>query len=73
MSDLSVEEQQNVVKFKKVYENAVSLSNIIALSSAVVLGLSGGNVADAVNGQPVTRAVLSNMIANRIKEKCLTA
>ncbi len=71
MSDLTIEEQQNAVRTKKVVENAVSMSNIVELATGVMVLLAGKDTADAVNGQPVTRAVVGNIVANRIKEKWL--
>lgn len=71
MTDLTIEEQQNVVKAKKVADNAVTLSNIVELATSVVIKLAGKDIADSINKQSLNRTVLSNMVANRIKEKVI--
>lgn len=71
MSDLTIEEQQNVVKTKKVADNAVTLSNVVELATSVVIKLAGKDIADSINKQSLNRSVLSNMVANRIKDKIL--
>lgn len=69
--DLTIEEQQDRLKTKKIMDNAVTLSNIVELSASVVIRMAGKDVADSINKQSLNRTVLSNLVANRIKEKVL--
>ena len=71
MSDMTIEEQQDRLKTKKIMDNAVVLSNIVELATSVVIKLAGKDVADSINKQSLNRSVLSNLVANRIKEKAL--
>lgn len=71
MSDLTVEEQQNLLKTKQIMDNAVPLSNVVELATSIVIQLAGKDVADSINKQSLNRTVLSNLVANRIKEKIL--
>ena len=69
--DLTIEEQQDRLKTKKIMDNAVTLSNIVELSASVVIRMAGKDVADSINKQSLNRTVLSNLVANHIKEKVL--
>lgn len=71
MSDLTLDEQQQKLKTKKIADNAISLANIIELTTSVVISMAGKDIADSMNNQSINREVLSNMVANRIKEKIL--
>jgi hypothetical protein len=70
--DLTIEEQQDRLKTKKIVDNAIVLSNIVELATSVVQKLAGKDVADSINKQSLNRTVLSNLVANRIKEKALS-
>lgn len=70
--DLTIAEQQDRLKTKKIMDNAVVLSNIVELATSVVIKLAGKDVADSINKQSLNRTVLSNLVANRIKEKALS-
>ncbi len=72
MSDLTVEEQTSQIKVTKTMDNAVVLANVIELSAGVIIKIAGKDVADTLNNQTLNRAVLSNLVANRIKEKILS-
>ena len=72
MSDLTIEEQQNLIKNKNIAENAISLSNIVELATSVVIKVAGKDIADTIGNESVNRNVLSNLVANRIKEKVLS-
>jgi len=72
MSDMTIEEQQQAVKGGKIRDNAVVVSNIVELATSVVSRVAGKDVADSIGKQSLSRAVLSNLVANRIKEKILT-
>lgn len=71
MSDLTIEEQQNVIKVTKILDNSVVLSNIIELSTSVMIKVAGKDIADTLNSQSLNRNILSNLVSNRIKEKIL--
>lgn len=71
MSDLTIEEQQDLLKTKQIMDNAVPLSNVVELATSIVIQLAGKDVADSINKQSLNRTVLSNLVANRIKEKIL--
>lgn len=72
MSDLTVEEQENQVKIKKIVDNGIVLSNIVELGTSVIIKIAGKDIADSINNQSVNRNVLSNLVANRLKEKILS-
>ena len=72
MSDLTLEEQQSVLKNKQIFNNAVSLSNVVELATSVIVRIAGKDIADSIDKQSLNRNVLSNLVANRTKEKLLT-
>lgn len=72
MSDLTLEEQQSALKNKQIFNNAVSLSNVVELATSVIVRIAGKDIADSIDRQSLNRNVLSNLVANRIKEKLLT-
>lgn len=72
MSDLTLEEQRSVLKNKQIFNNAVSLSNVVELATSVIVRIAGKDIADSIDKQSLNRNVLSNLVANRIKEKLLT-
>jgi hypothetical protein len=72
MSDMTIEEQQQAVKGGKIRDNAIVVSNVVELATSVVSRVAGKDVADSIGKQSLSRAVLSNLVANRIKEKILT-
>lgn len=71
MAELTVEEQLNAAKVKQIAENGVTLSNIVEVASSVILKIAGKDIADSVGNESVSRNVLSNLVANRIKEQVL--
>lgn len=71
MSDLTIQEQQDLLKTKKILANAVPLANVVELATSIVINLAGKDIADSINKQSLNRNVLSNLVANRIKEKIL--
>jgi hypothetical protein len=71
MSDLTVEEQENVIKTNKILDNSIVLSNVIELSTSVMIKIAGKDIADTLNKQSLNRNILSNLVSNRIKEKIL--
>lgn len=72
MSDLTLEEQRSVLKNKQIFNNAVSLSNVVELATSVIVRIAGKDIADSIDKQSLNRNVLSNLVANRVKEKLLT-
>lgn len=71
MSDLTVQEQEDIIKTTKIADNAVVLSNVVELATSVIIKIAGKDIADSVGEQSLNRNMLSNLVANRIKEKVL--
>ncbi len=71
MSDLTVQEQEDIIKTTKIADNAVVLSNVVELATSVIIKIAGKDIADSVGNQSLNRNMLSNLVANRIKEKVL--
>lgn len=68
MSDLTVEEQESIIKTTKIAENAVVLSNVVELATSVIIKIAGKDIADTLGQQSLNRNMLSNLVASRIKE-----
>ena len=68
MSDLTVEEQESIIKTTKIAENAVVLSNVVELATSVIIKIAGKDIADSLGQQSLNRNMLSNLVANRVKE-----
>lgn len=71
MTDLTLDEQQNAMKLDKVKQNAIPITNIIEVVTSVVIRIAGKDIADSVGKETLNRGILSNMVANEIKEKVL--
>ena len=71
MSDLSVEENAKAIKAQRIVPNAIVLSNVIELSVSVIASMSGKEINEAVNRDGLSRAVLSNTVANLIKDELI--
>ena len=71
MSDLTVQEQEDIIKTTKIADNAVVLSNVVELATSVIIKIAGKDIADSLGQQSLNRNMLSNLVANRIKEKVL--
>lgn len=69
MSDLTVQEQEDIIKTQKIADNSVVLSNVVDLATSVIIKIAGKDIADTVGQQSLNRNMLSNLVANRIKEK----
>lgn len=67
----TIEEQENAIKTNKIMDNAIVLSNIVELTSAVIIKIAGKDIADTLNKQSLNRNILSTLVSNRIKEKVL--
>ena len=70
-NDLTVEQQQDAVKNKKVYDNSIVLSNILELTSSVIFKLADTDTSESLAKSDLNKAVINNLISNRIKEKLL--
>lgn len=71
MSDLTVEQQQTAIRMKKIQDNAIVLSNVVELATSVIVRIAGKDIADSVNNQTLSRNVLTNLVANRVKDQIL--
>ncbi len=65
------EEVAREASLKSVTANAVPLANIVELATSVISKMTGKDIADKINDVSLSRTVLSNIVANRIKEKVL--
>ena len=68
MSDLTVAEQEDIIKTTKIAENAVVLSNVVELATSVIIKIAGKDIADTLGQQSLNRNMLSNLVASRVKE-----
>lgn len=71
MNTLTVQEQEDIIKTTKIAENAIVLSNIVELATSVIIKIAGKDIADSIGQQSLNRNMLSNLVANRIKENIL--
>jgi hypothetical protein len=69
--DATLQEQESILKVGKIADNAIPLANIIELSASVIIKVAGKDVADTLQQESLNRNILSNLVANRIKEKLL--
>lgn len=67
----TIQEQEDIIKTNKIVDNSIVLSNIIELATSVIIRIAGKDIADSIGNQSLNRNILSNLIANRIKEKIL--
>lgn len=70
-NDLTLQEQENALKAKQIFNNSVVLSNIIELSVSVISRIAGKNISDTIDNQTLNRTILSNLVASRVKEVVL--
>ena len=71
MSDLTLQEQESIIKVQKIFDQSIVLSNVVELATSVIIKIAGKDIADSVGNQSLNRNMLSNLVANRIKEKVL--
>ena len=71
MSDMTLQEQQSQLQLRKTLDNGAVLANIIEVSTNVVSRVAGKDIADSVNRETLSRNVLANLVANRIKTRVL--
>lgn len=67
MPDAIIEEQPNPISKQQILDATV-LANVIELTVSVVKGFADKDTAGAINNEGMTRQVLSNIVASRIKE-----
>lgn len=68
---MTLQEQQSQLQLRKTLDNGAVLANIIEVSTNVVSRVAGKDIADSVNRQTLSRNVLANLVANRIKARVL--
>lgn len=71
-SDIKFSEQQMYLKNERIYKNAAVLANVLELSSSVIAKVCESELSDTINGDSITKSVLLNIVANRIKDRVLT-
>lgn len=59
-------EQQNT---QRVLPNAVIISSIVELGMSVIRSISDNDVGESIKNDGLTKPVLANMVANRVKQK----
>lgn len=67
MSDLTLEEEQDRIRLKKIADNTLVLANIIELTSSTIARVNGKDA--EYSKENLTRSVLSNIVAKRLKVK----
>lgn len=69
MPNLTLEEQQSKVKNTKIFENTVVVANIVELVSSVISRVNGKDIAYSNGKDNLSRGVLNNLVASRLKNK----
>jgi len=70
MSEQTIEEQQNLLKNKKIHDNAAIIANVIELVGSVVARVStNAALAYKTTENNLTRSVLFNTVGNSVKSK----
>lgn len=69
MSDLNIQKTPEQQLACAVTDNAIVLSNVVELATSVVRQMAKQDLSDALGDQTQSREVVSNTVANRIKEK----
>lgn len=65
--ELLVNDKQITQRNKDIMHNAVVLANVLELSSSVISSIAGRDVSNTLSSETVTKRVLLDIIANRIK------
>ena len=71
MSDLTLPDQGKQDSANHLHSNAVVIANIVEVVSSVIRNIASKDVSDSLSPQALSSDVLSNIVANRIKEKTL--
>lgn len=69
MPNLTLEEQQSKVKNAKIFENTVVVANIAELVASVISRVNGKDIAYSNGKDNLSRSVLNNLVASRLKNK----
>lgn len=69
MPNLTLEEQQSKVKNTKTFENTVVVANIVELVASVISRVNGKDIAYSNGKDNLSRSVLNNLVASRLKNK----
>ena len=67
MSDLTLEEEQDRIRLRKIADNTLVLSNIIELTTSTIARVNGKDA--EYTKENLTRSVLANIVAKRLKVK----
>ena len=70
--DLLPTETLSNVEMTTLQTNTIILSNIIELSTSVIIKMAGKDISDKINNMSVNRTVLSNIVASQIKKDLLS-
>lgn len=68
MSDSVLQDISNQAKINHVHANAVVVANIVEVVSSVIKNIATSDVSSALSEDGLSSDVLSNIVANRIKE-----
>lgn len=68
MSDLNIDEQRQLNTVRAAIDTARPIANIIELTTNVIKRVAGKDIGDTLGETSVNRAVLSNLVAQRVKE-----
>ena len=71
MNDLTIEEQRTQMALRKVVDNAAVISNITELVSKVISDLAGKDIAEEIDGDRLTKSVLTNLVGGKLKNRVL--
>ena len=68
MSSLSLQDLTAKQTAQRALGNAVILSSVIELSTAILRNIANKDVEESIKNDGLTKPVLANMVANRIKQ-----
>ena len=67
MSNITLQDLTAKQNAQRALPNAVVLSNVIELSSCIVRSIAHKDVEESMKKDGLTKSVIANMVANRIK------
>lgn len=70
--DTPVLNENNMLN-QKEHETALILSNAAELTAAVIKKVAGNDISTALNGSPLTREVIHNLVLSKLTEKLTQA
>lgn len=62
-----LEEQRTAIQARNILDNAIVISCILDIVSSSTSSVCGKDMADSINGETVTKKVLMDLVANKIK------